>query len=101
MLKRLGFLLLLLLFVFIVSGCGSKPAQPVDPPGQEEPVLAEAELLINSRCSQCHGVNQVYRMKRKDAWPGIVDRMMSKSSGLLDDQEYELVVEFLQENYGN
>lgn len=102
--KRLGLILLLALFVLIISGCGSQPAQPMDPgnpPGQEEPVFSEAELLINAKCSQCHGVNQVYRMRKKDAWPGIVERMMSKSPDLLDDEEYERIVEFLQENYGS
>lgn len=109
MLKRLGFLLLLTLLIFTIVGCGSQPTQPkepADPPAQEEPVgeepaFSEAELLINARCSQCHGTEQIYRTRKKDAWPGIVQRMMSKASGMLDDQEYELVVEFLQDNYGN
>ncbi|MDW7683419.1 MAG: cytochrome c [Bacillota bacterium] len=101
--KWLVLLLLLALVLVLAAGCGNGDTQPPDQnePGEEpnnEPLTAEA--LIEARCSSCHIVDRVYSRDRdKDSWPEIVTRMVSKSPGLLSDEEYEIVVNYLQENY--
>jgi len=106
-LKKLSiFLLLLTIFALLVAGCGSSaPAQPptqppAQPPVQEEPAPEEAAALVESRCARCHALDIVYRERDSLLWPGIVTRMIANSPGLLTDDEYSQVVEYLQENYG-
>lgn len=59
----------------------------------------DAEYLIENNCASCHNLNRVYVIKSKDQWPIIIDRMIGKSPGLLNEEEYSIVVEYLQENY--
>lgn len=104
--KKVVFLALVLLISLslIIAGCG-----PEEEPGEKEPEKEEAveevdemamgEELIQDRCAECHGLDQVYTEKAEDEWPGIVDHMIEKSEGLLDDEEYDIVVDYLQENY--
>ncbi|EEG78088.1 c-type cytochrome [Dethiobacter alkaliphilus] len=111
------FLLLALVTVFAI-GCGDNTGNYSNEDNNEEyvngennedytdgdnnnevlPALTGAEL-VEERCSQCHGLDQVYR--ERGNWPATVDRMVDKRPGLLDDDEYDLVVEYLEENYGN
>jgi cytochrome c2 len=95
-------ILIVVVIIMTFSGCGgSKNVQPpAEPPAQEEP-LSDGQLLVESRCASCHNLQQVYRSRAKDAWPGIVDRMIGKSPGLLNNDERNQVMDFLQENYGN
>jgi len=106
-LKKLSiYLLAVTIFAFLVTGCGSSapaqpPAQPpVETPAENDPALEEAAALVAGRCARCHTLDQVYRERDAQLWPGIVTRMVSLSPGLLTDDEYNLVVEYLQENYG-
>lgn len=103
--KWLTLLLLLFLVMVLASGC-SKNQEGAPQQGNnqeepnEEPILTGKEL-VDTRCVGCHNLDdRVYGRKRnQDSWPGIVDRMVKKSPGLLNDQETQQVVEFLQENY--
>jgi hypothetical protein len=102
-LKKLSsFLLVLTMFVLLVTGCArSAPAQPpVQPPAENGPAPDVAATLVEGRCARCHALDLVYRERDAQLWPGIVTRMVSLSPGLLTDDEYSLVVEYLQENYG-
>jgi hypothetical protein len=98
--------LLLFLLTSVAGGCGTRrEASPPPPPAREEPVKREPEpspvtALVEERCVRCHDLTRVYRIRKKEAWPGIVTRMAGMSPGLLSAQEQELVVRYLQENYG-
>lgn len=107
--KKLSlFMLFLALLALLLTGCGGRaPAQPpAQPPVQngsepvEEPTPEKAVALIETLCIRCHNLNRVYQERDKELWPDIVTRMVNKSPGLLTNEEYSLVVEYLQENYG-
>ncbi len=98
------------MFALLATGCGrNAPAQPpVQPPTQNAPEQPPAEngpapeiaaALVEGRCAHCHTLDKVYRERDAQLWPGIVTRMISLSPGLLTADEYNLVVEYLQENY--
>lgn len=97
------------LFFFSLSlgtaaGCGTRPETPA-PPAVTEPQRGEQQpspvaALVEERCSRCHDLNRVYRTREKTAWPEIVSRMVRMSPGLLSAEEQELVVQHLQDNYG-
>lgn len=104
---RMYFFVFLLFFLLTAAngGCGARretPAPPPPPP-REEPARPESSpvtALVEERCARCHDLNRVYRTRKKEAWPGIVTRMAGMSPGLLSEEEQELVVRYLQENYG-
>ncbi len=94
-----------LLLIFVFAGC--EPDGPYEEPEEEEHEEVEegeplsGEALIEDRCTRCHGLDRVYVERREGSWRGIVESMVDKSPGLLDDEEFDAVVEYLQENYGN
>jgi len=104
--KKYGFVFLLLcLLLALAAGCAPRETPAPPPPVREEPARGEqppspVAALIEERCSRCHDLNRVYRARKKEAWPGIVTRMVQISPGLLKDDEQAEVVQYLQENYG-
>ena len=104
--KWLILLLLLVLVMVLAIGCSKNQGGTPQPPNnnqeepEEEPTLSGQEL-VDTRCGSCHNIgDRVYGRKRnQDSWAGIVDRMVKKSPGLLNEQETQRVVEFLQQNY--
>ena len=98
--------LALTLMAFGLIGCS--PAEEPAEPDEDEALEMEADngeeypavTVIEDRCSSCHDLGRVYRETETKRWPAIVERMVDKSPGLLDDEEFDLVVEYLQENYG-
>lgn len=106
--------LIFALVVLTVFGCGgnqkneetkSQEAAPeIQNQDAEKTVDTEAaldaQLLIETRCISCHTLDRVYIERPTGQWPNIVSRMVSKSPGLLDEAEFEVVVEYLQKNYG-
>ena len=58
----------------------------------------DGKSLVNDRCSQCHGLARVEaakKVKDRAAWEQTVDRMMTKKSGLLTEEERKAVLDFL------
>lgn len=104
--KRLLIGLVLALLVFALLGCApaEEPAEPAndeaDEPEVENDVDDPAVSLIEARCSDCHDLGRVYQERETEEWPAIVESMVDRAPGLLDDEEFNLVVEYLQENYG-
>jgi cytochrome c5 len=97
------------------AGCGAKEkaadaAEPVgdQPASIAEPYEAEAEtptdapgkVLLETRCTVCHGLARVAKEKAARAgWEKIVDEMIGKGAKL-NDAEKETVLDYLVENYG-
>jgi hypothetical protein len=107
--KLIVFLLLAALLLTVLPGCGGRTTPP--PPdngngngnGQNGPgddPLLDGATLVAQRCARCHNLERVEREYETDEWPAIVTRMEQKSPGLLSEQEYDVVVEYLQENFG-
>lgn len=108
--RKIGlmFLIVVLGASLILSGCSPEETkeEPVNDKEEEaveevnkDAELNDAEALIEARCESCHGLDQVYVEREENEWPDIVSSMIEKSEGLLDDEEYEIVVEYLQDNY--
>lgn len=86
--KKVFFLTALVMALF--AGFGLQQALTQDAPS--------GEALVNERCTQCHDLMRVNRVKTtKDAagWERTVDRMISKRDGLLNDAERAAVLEYL------
>lgn len=86
----------IILFLFMTAitaavsvGCGSGDSTPLD-----------GATLVQQRCARCHTLERVEQEYERDRWPGIVTEMIQRSPGLLNEEEYDIVVEYLQENYG-
>ena len=83
----------LLLLLFLASGMllvlGAKPAMTN--------VSVYGQALVQERCTQCHDLQRVHRRMGQDRawWERTVDRMISKRSGLLNDEEREAVIDYL------
>lgn len=73
---------------------------PANPPGREEPAAElDGAQLVENRCAKCHTLERVYQARDAEQWPAVVNRMVDRSPGLLNSDEFALVVEFLQKNY--
>lgn len=56
------------------------------------------QQLVENRCSQCHTLDRLASKPRGDSeWRNQAERMLDKSPDLLTEEEYELVVSYLQE----
>ena len=61
----------------------------------------EAKALFETKCSICHSTAKpLGRTDTKDGWAKIVTRMQGKKSGLINDEEAALIVDWLAENQG-
>ncbi|MCR3923476.1 MAG: cytochrome c [Firmicutes bacterium] len=89
---------LLLLAVVWLTGCngdGNTPAN--NPPADNKPTLTGAQL-VDARCIECHTLDRLSSKLRDDQeWRQHADRMLDKSPELLTEEEYQLVVVYLQE----
>jgi mono/diheme cytochrome c family protein len=97
--KKMHVLVLGLIFVIILSavGCGS-PAQAPAPTATEG--VHAGKVLLETRCSTCHGLNMVEASKKDlDGWQATVDRMILVGAQLNDEQKVQ-VVDYLVINYG-
>ncbi|NLZ38797.1 MAG: cytochrome c [Firmicutes bacterium] len=100
MLKKnnLWVLLLLLLTAVIFVGCSiiEGTNDNKKPLGQETKLTGQQ--LVESRCSQCHTLDRLTSKERDNSeWRKQAERMLDKSPDLLTEEEYELVVSYLQE----
>lgn len=102
-------LILLLITGLVLTGCSSTEPEEV-PEIQEESTPAieegsEVELLvtdlIESRCTTCHNLETAYKERPLDQWQEVIDRMVDQRGANLNDEEREIVVEYLEDNYSN
>jgi hypothetical protein len=72
---------------------------PTEPPA-EEPVSLDLEVLLQDRCTECHGLDRVTNSaKSQVGWEQTVDRMV-KRGAVLNDEEQAALIEYLAQTYG-
>ncbi len=77
----------------------TEPSPEATPP-PEEPEL-DGEALLEERCTDCHSLDRVaQRSYTREQWENTVDRMIDRHGAELDDEEREVVLDYLVENYG-
>lgn len=65
-----------------------------------EPAEPEAQVLLEERCTTCHGRDRVKQaQKSREAWATTVDRMMGYGAQL-SQSEREVLLDYLVETYG-
>lgn len=91
---------LLILAAVVFVGCAENNKENGDnnkPPGQQQPELTAAQL-VETRCTQCHTLDRLNSKPRNEQeWCEQAERMLDKSPDLLTEEEYQLVVSYLQE----
>ncbi len=82
-------MLLTTLFLFLSSA----PAAKTLPPGQ-------GKEIVQRSCVSCHALKVVTAKRAsKEQWSALVDQMISRGADLNDD-EVEVVVDYLAKNFG-
>jgi mono/diheme cytochrome c family protein len=81
--------LLIVLISMLTVSCGSAaPAEPT-------PDLSVGKALVESRCTTCHGINNITNAKyTREVWTTTVDRMVL-SGAVLNDQQKSDIVDYL------
>ncbi|OEF96519.1 c-type cytochrome [Desulfuribacillus alkaliarsenatis] len=90
-----------LLTLLIAVGCNDATVESPTTNGAGDEADTAALTLIEDNCQSCHTLDQAFRPRAEGQWPQVVDRMIGYSPGLLDDQEREAVIAYLQENRSN
>ncbi len=87
-------ILLLVLIAMVTVGCGS--AAPEPPP---VPTEHPGKALVSSHCTTCHDLNRVENYRGDaESWGMTVDRMIS-SGATLNEEQRDLVVDYLASSY--
>ncbi len=90
-------ILLLVVISGLVAGCGEGEVTPQ--PDVQGPTLSGMTLL-NDRCTQCHTLARVRSAsKTREEWSETVANMIERGAEL-DQQEEEVLVDYLAETYG-
>lgn len=82
-----------------------EPQQPTTPPTAtpeptSEPSEPEGRVLLEERCTACHGLDRVEQaQKSREEWVTTVDRMVGYGAEL-SEAEKEVLVDYLEETYG-
>ncbi len=73
--------------MLILSACGS-------------PDALDGETLLQNRCTECHDLQRVTdSQKSATEWEETVERMIQQGAEL-NEEEKEVLVDYLAENYG-
>ena len=84
-----------MLTLVLVTACGGGAGEPA-----EEPVSVGGETLLEERCTQCHGLEQVTSLEQTRAeWEQTVTEMVNRGAELNEDEQ-SVLVDYLAENYG-
>lgn len=80
----------------LVAGCGDEPTEAPESTGPTVSGLA----LLNDRCTECHTLDRVENASMtRDEWSATVEDMIERGAAL-NDQEKEVLVDYLAETYG-
>jgi mono/diheme cytochrome c family protein len=93
--------IIILLIVFLVSGC-SKKEEPK--PALSEPAVAamgEGKTIFEQKCGVCHGLDRATaRTETKEEWSAIIKEMQEKREGWISDEDAARVLDYLTSAYG-
>ena len=79
----------------VIAACGAAPQDPV-----EEPVSIDGQVLLQERCTDCHGLDRVTgAQKTRDGWEDTVTRMVNLGARLNDEEKTGLI-DYLAQTYG-
>lgn len=83
----------------LVAACGGSQASNAG--GTQSPGSSDGQVLLETRCSQCHSLNRVTGLRLSEAqWRLVVTRMVQMGARLNSSEENTLVT-YLAQNYGN
>jgi hypothetical protein len=90
--------MLLLVLGLFLAACGGAQ-EPASGTGSEAPADLDGKVLVEERCTQCHGLDTITGAKKsRDGWQSTVERMIGKGAQL-NDAEKSAVIEYLTEAY--
>jgi hypothetical protein len=93
-----GLVVLVVVAVSVVSACGGAGSEPAQP--AEEATGIDAEVLLEERCTECHGLDRTTNAsKSAEEWEQTVTRMVAQGARL-NDEEQAVLIDYLAENYG-
>ncbi len=101
----LGVSVALILASALLAACGgATPAETTAPPQEEQPAdqpaSGEGAVLLEERCTSCHGVGRVTAESKTEAeWEQTVVRMVNKGAELNEDEQ-AILIQYLAETYG-
>jgi len=77
---------------------------PTEAPQEEEPTqppsAGDGAALLEERCTTCHNLERTTSARKtRDEWEKTVIRMVSKGAEL-NEEEQEILIEYLAETYG-
>ncbi len=84
---------------------GSPPASSPTPTAKGSPQLNEqqktqANAVLQRACTSCHGMDLIAGQPRsRDEWTDVVSRMVGNGAQLNDD-EYNMLIDYLATQYG-
>lgn len=91
----LALVVLFVVAVSVLAACGAGSEEPV-----EEPVSIDGEVLLQERCTDCHGLGRVTGAeKTRDGWEDTVTRMVNLGARL-NDEERTALLDYLAQTYG-
>ena len=86
-----------IVLIAILAGCGGQETTS-QPEGQGPTISGQA--LLDDRCTECHTLDRVTSAsKTREEWDGTVTDMVRRGADL-DEQEQEVLVEYLASTYG-
>ena len=82
----------IIIALLILSACGTDDAGTSNVP--------DGETLLQNRCTECHDLQRVTDSQKSEAeWEETVERMIQQGAEL-NEEEKEVLVDYLAENYG-
>lgn len=89
--------LALILMIGLLAGCGQQEATPQ---AEGQGSTMSGLTLLNDRCTECHTLDRVTSAsKTREEWNETVTAMVRRGADL-DEQEQEVLVEYLASTYG-
>lgn len=102
--------IVLLLALAGCSGAAAPSSQPLSQPPaatqvqapsptEAQPVNLDGKALTEARCTTCHGINRITRLKQSaEQWKALVEKMVSKGAEL-NAEEQAAVIKYLSETF--
>ena len=93
--KGFGLSITLMVTAALLLGCSSGSLQ-----AETDEAGSSGQALVEERCSTCHSLDRITsESKTAEEWASTVSRMVEKGARL-NEEEQQVVVEYLAETYG-